>query len=129
MNEDPKCSNESPSGGVPSPTAPSATTAGAGDGGSSLSTPEPSSSSDTSAPAAADASPSKIKYTSKIKRGMALARMIVMASLDDNMMSSASIIAKWTEKQRREFNDYLAWAEQEEDWESVADAWAKAGGK
>lgn len=71
----------------------------------------------------------KIKFTSKIRRGIALVRMVAMASLSDDMPPSKTIIARWTKKQQAEFNAALEWMESEEDWESVADAWAKAGGR
>lgn len=71
----------------------------------------------------------KIKFTSKIRRGLALVRMVTMASLRDNMPPAQTIIDRWTKKQQAEFNAALEWMESEEDWESVADAWTKAGGR
>lgn len=71
----------------------------------------------------------KIKFTSKIRRGLALVRMVTMASLRDNMPPAQTIIDRWTKKQQAEFNAALEWMESEEDWECVADAWAKAGGR
>lgn len=73
--------------------------------------------------------PKKIKFTSKIRRGLALVRMVTMASLRDNMPPAQTIIDRWTKKQQAEFNAALEWMESEEDWESVADAWKKAGGR
>lgn len=72
--------------------------------------------------------PRKVYYTSKIKRGLALVRMITMSAFDDSAPPAATIVERWTKKQRTEFNAALEWLEQEEDWESVKDAWTKVKG-
>jgi len=77
------------------------------------------------------ASPTKIKFTGKVRRGLALFRMVQMASQSDDCPSIPTFISRWTKAQQSDYNAALAWCEQEEDWESVEDAWerGKRGGK
>lgn len=67
--------------------------------------------------------PAKIKFTSKVRRGLALFRMVQMAALRDDMPPAQTMISRWTKAQQSDYNAALAWCEQEEDWDAVANAW------
>lgn len=75
------------------------------------------------------AEPAKIKFTSKIRRGLALMRMVNIAALSDDQPPPQRFIEKMTGKQQEEYNAAMAWIEQEEDWDAVASVWQKGGGR
>lgn len=75
------------------------------------------------------AEPAKIKFTSKIKRGLALMRMVNLGSLSDDAPAPTRIMAKMSKKQQDEYNSAMAWIEQEEDWDAVSKVWQEAGGQ
>lgn len=75
------------------------------------------------------ASPTKIKFTSKIRRGLALMRMVNMGALSDDAPPPTRIMSKMTKKQEEEYNAAMAWIEQEEDWDAVSKVWQEAGGQ
>lgn len=75
------------------------------------------------------AEPAKIKFTSKIRRGLALMRMVNMAALSDDQPPPQRFMEKMTGKQQEEYNAAMAWIEQEEDWDAVASVWQKGGGR
>ncbi len=64
----------------------------------------------------------KIKFTSKIRRGLALVRIVAIFSLDESKPPSRTVMKDWTKKQVEEFNAALAWIEQEESWDDKAQA-------
>ena len=69
--------------------------------------------------------PAKIKFTGKVRRGLALMRMVQMAAQDDSCPPIQTMIGRWTKAQQGDYNAALAWCEQEEDWDAVADAWER----
>lgn len=76
----------------------------------------------------------KIKFTSKIRRGLALIRMVNITALDETgdmgtPSSPQRIIKAMTKKQEEEYNAALDWIDQEEDWDAVAKVWTEAGGR
>lgn len=75
--------------------------------------------------------PKKVQFTGKVRRGLALMRMVQMASMSDDCPSIPTFIERWSKAQQSDYNAALAWMEQEEDWDSVADAWDRGrfGGK
>lgn len=75
------------------------------------------------------AEPAKIKFTSKIKRGLALMRMVNLGALSDDAPPPTRIMAKMSKKQQDEYNSAMAWIEQEEDWDAVSKVWQEAGGQ
>lgn len=75
------------------------------------------------------AEPAKIKFTSKIRRGLALMRMVNIAALSDDQPPPQRFMEKMTGKQQEEYNAAMAWIEQEEDWDAVASVWQKGGGR
>lgn len=82
----------------------------------------------------ADQSATKIKFTSKIRRGLALMRMVNITALDETgdmgtPSSPQKIMQSMTKRQMEEYDAALQWIDQEEDWDAVASVWAKAGGK
>lgn len=80
--------------------------------------------------AADDAGDAKrIKFTSKIRRGLALMRMVNMGALSDDAPPPTRIMSKMTKKQEEEYNAAMAWIEQEEDWDAVSKVWQEAGGQ
>jgi hypothetical protein len=132
--ENETCSPAESSGGSLNGTTAPPVSAEAGSGSSSPSEAAPSSSADTSAPSADAASPKKIKFTSKIKRGLALMRMVNITALDENgelgtPMSAQRIMDAMTKRQQEEYDAAMQWIDQEEDWDAVAEVWTKAGGK
>lgn len=69
----------------------------------------------------------KIKFTSKIRRGLALVRIVTIFSLDESKPPSRTVMKDWTKKQVEKFNAALAWIEQEESWDDKAQAiWENA---
>ncbi len=79
--------------------------------------------------APADPGSKKIKFTSKVRRGLALFRMVQMAALSDDCPPAQTMISRWTKAQQSDYNAALAWCEQEEDWDAVADAWERGRGR
>lgn len=84
--------------------------------------------------APADPGSKKIKFTSKIKRGLALIRMVNITALDETgdmgtPSSPQRLIKAMTKKQQEEYNAALDWIDQEEDWDAVAKVWTEAGGR
>ena len=73
--------------------------------------------------------PAKIKFTSKIRRGLALMRMVNMAAVSDDAPPHTRLFSNMTKTQEAEYNAAMAWIEQEEDWDAVSSVWAKAGGQ
>ena len=76
----------------------------------------------------------KIQFTGKVRRGLALMRMVQMASMSDDCPSIPTFIERWSKAQQSDYNAALAWMEQEEDWDAVSEAWdrgrfGKRGGK
>lgn len=65
----------------------------------------------------------KIKFTSKVRRGLALVRMVQMVSLRDDMPPVQTFTSRWTKAQQSDYNAALEWMEQNEDWDAVQDAW------
>lgn len=57
---------------------------------------------------------SRIKFTRKVKRGLVLARGLLIDSFDPDTFTSAAQVRKWTKAQQREFNAAMAWLEQVE---------------
>ncbi len=55
----------------------------------------------------------QIKYTSKIRRGLAAVAELALASLDDNKPTGKTITSGWTAAKRTEFNAALDYIEQE----------------
>lgn len=69
----------------------------------------------TAAPAAKPTEPAKrIKFTSKVKRGMVSIRSLLIDSFDDTKPPTTAIVAQWTKAQQREFNAAMEWLEQVE---------------
>lgn len=102
----------------------------AGSDSESVPTTPPSSSAEPAAPTDGSATPTAfkvIKFTHKVRRGMALARMLLIWSVDDSKPPTQSIIDGWSKALQSDYNTFLAWAEQEEDWETVEAEWEKAG--
>jgi hypothetical protein len=71
----------------------------------------------------------RIKFTSKIRRGLALMRMVNISALDTDGIDPMKFPKAMTGKQQEEYNAAMAWVEQEEDWEAVKSVWEKAGGR
>lgn len=55
----------------------------------------------------------RIKFTARVRRGLALVALIARQSFDDNTLSSHHQAGKWTKAQRDEYDLALAWIEQE----------------
>ncbi|MCC6425670.1 MAG: hypothetical protein IT435_02495 [Phycisphaerales bacterium] len=70
----------------------------------------------------------KLRFTSKIRRGLALVRMIDMAAQREDMAPVPALLARWPKRAVDEYNAALAWIEQEEDWEAVEKVWSLMGG-
>lgn len=60
-----------------------------------------------------------VKFTNKVRRGLARVRSLLIDALDDNKPPAATIVASWKAPQREDFNQALAWIEQEEDAEAA----------
>lgn len=73
-------------------------------------------------PAGPEAGDAKIRFTSKIRRGLALVRVITLFSLDESKPPSRTVMKDWTKKQVDESNAALAWLEQEETWDAKTQA-------
>jgi hypothetical protein len=56
-------------------------------------------------------------------------RMVNIGALSDDAPSPQRLMSKMTKRQEAEYNAAMAWIEQEEDWEAVANVWAEAGGQ
>lgn len=61
-------------------------------------------------------------------------RMVQMAATSEDCPPIPTFVSRWSKAWVSDYNAALAWMEQEEDWESVEDAWdrgrtGKAGGK
>lgn len=54
-----------------------------------------------------------IRFTKKVRRGLALVRTIAVGSFDDNVLSSRHVFGKWTAAQRAEYHLAIAWIEQQ----------------
>jgi hypothetical protein len=57
--------------------------------------------------------PKQIKYTSKIRRGLAAVAELALASMDDRKPSGTAIVAAWTAAKRQEFNAACDYIDQE----------------
>lgn len=77
----------------------------------------------TARPEGSEAKPKKVQFTGKVRRGLALMRMVQMAAQSDDCPSIPTFIERWSKAQQSDYNAALAWMEQEEDWDAVADAW------
>lgn len=110
-------------------------TAPVGASGAGAGVPEGSPAPAPALPASPDPeAPAKIKFTSKIRRGLALMRMVNITALDETgdlgtPSSPQKIMQSLTKRQMEEYDAALQWIDQEEDWDAVASVWAKAGGK
>ena len=76
----------------------------------------------------------KVQFTGKVRRGLALMRMVQMAAQSEDCPSIPTFVDRWSAAQKSDYNAALAWMEQEEDWDSVSEAWdrgrfGKRGGK
>ena len=67
------------------------------------------------------AAPKKIQLNSKTRRGLALMRML--AASDPTMPPYQTLVDRLKKRNVDELNQALAWAEQNEDWESVEKCW------
>lgn len=56
----------------------------------------------------------RIKFTSKVKRGIVLARGLLIDSFDSDATPSDRQVRGWTRAQERDLNAALAWMEQVE---------------
>lgn len=70
-----------------------------------------------------DPAPKKVQFTGKVRRGLALMRMVQMVAQRDDCPPAQTFIERWTKGQQSDYNAALAWIEQEENWDAVADAW------
>jgi hypothetical protein len=60
-----------------------------------------------------------VRFTGKVRRGLALARSLVIDSLsDDAAPPQTTVRLRWTATMQDDFNAAMRWMEQKEDWEN-----------
>ncbi len=55
-----------------------------------------------------------MKFTSKVRRGLALMRSLVASMMDDRQPPPAEIVRKWPKRYQQDFNAALEWIEENE---------------
>ena len=64
-------------------------------------------------PDESDKAPPRIKYTSKVRRGMKLALALLAANVDDDQPPAATIMGRWSRAEKSDYQVALVWMRQE----------------
>ena len=62
-----------------------------------------------------------IRYTAKVRRGLAAMAELIDAAFDDNVPPVTTIVARWTKAKQAEFNLARDWVDQETEQPDVCE--------
>lgn len=60
-----------------------------------------------------DQTAKRVKFTSRVRRGLALVKYLAEASMNNDLPPAETIMARWTRAQQADYRQAIEWIEQE----------------